>query len=298
MMTSSTLTRPGRINNEEFKVSKKSKTLKKKMSIKKQKVLRSNAFRVVSQLTRKKLMFKKENNELPSTSSENNNEAANDNGNLLNLLQVKDTQLKKAHTMVKECLEKTMEAERKAEKVSALELEVLKLKRELAETRSRDYSMLNAQCINESLESSEAERNSNITHDDRQDTSFMTKNTPPFSCSSKLNLEGKFSIKTPKKNTRDHGSKDESIPLQNIRPVTRSSALSEEKRFSTPVPLKQNRDGKDEIFQPKRPVSCSSDFLNTSERGKMFLLNASFSMDRLRKTCLKAGKNRPSLKKS
>ena len=37
--------------------------------------------------------------------------------------------------MVKECLEKTMEAEKKAEKVSALELEVLKLKRELAETR-------------------------------------------------------------------------------------------------------------------------------------------------------------------
>ena len=38
-------------------------------------------------------MFKKENNELPSTSSENNNEAATDNGNLLNLLQVKDTQV-------------------------------------------------------------------------------------------------------------------------------------------------------------------------------------------------------------
>ena len=38
-------------------------------------------------------MFKKENNELPSTSSENNNEAATDNDNLLNLLQVKDTQV-------------------------------------------------------------------------------------------------------------------------------------------------------------------------------------------------------------
>ena len=55
MMTSSTLMRPRRINNEDLKVSKKSKTLKKKMSIKKQKVLRSNAFRVVSQLTRKKV---------------------------------------------------------------------------------------------------------------------------------------------------------------------------------------------------------------------------------------------------
>ena len=38
-------------------------------------------------------MFRKENNELPSTSSENNNEAANNNGNLLNLLHVKDTQV-------------------------------------------------------------------------------------------------------------------------------------------------------------------------------------------------------------
>jgi len=230
MMTSSTLMRPRRIINEELKVSKKSKTLRKKMSLKKPKVLRSNAFRVVSQLTRKKLMFKKQNNESScTTSAESNNETTNNNDSLLNLLQVKDTQLKKAHTMVKECLEKTKEAEKKAEKVSSLELEVLKLKRELAETRSRDFSMLASPYLNESSETDE-----------------------------------------------------EILPT------------------ITPLKCVHNHEIKDESLLPKkiRPYSCNADILNTSERGKMFLLNASLSIDRLKKTCMEASRSNMCLKKS
>jgi len=61
--------------------------------------------------------------------------------NLHALLTLREAQLKRAHELTNECLQKIEDAEKKKKKYLSLEMEVIKLKRELAECRSQNMSL-------------------------------------------------------------------------------------------------------------------------------------------------------------
>lgn len=188
-----------------LKMPKKSKSFKK-LSLKRKRVLRTDAFKhkinsqhIATENTKnyKNHLTTQINHNNVGCSSSNSNDA--NQQDLHELLALRESQLRRAHEMVRECLQKTREAEKKIEKYSSLELQVVRLKRQLAERCSRDYS----------------------------------------------------------------------LPLPVMIPTETEPASSSSSSIES-----------------ARPKSCSIDQLTPKEKTKMFLLNASSSIERLRQRCV------------